>query len=271
MWLFRSRKIKSHFAGKTVWITGASSGIGAALAVDLASRGAHLVLSARRTDRLDQVRGACDHPERHWVVPLDLSDQSRLAAAARTVLKKCPVDILIHNAGISQRSLALDTDSQVVRQLLEVNTLGTVALNSAVVPSMVESGGGQVVVITSILGRIGIPMRSAYAASKHALHGYFECLRAEVYKKGIGVTLICPGFVDTEISLHALMADGRPHGKPSQGQQKGVSPTLCAREIGNAIARRRPEALVGGTETWAVLLFRWFPWLFRRLSRRRLV
>jgi short-subunit dehydrogenase len=269
MWPFPIRKIETHFAGKTVWITGASSGIGAALAVELASRGAHLILSARRIDRLDQVRLKCAHPERHRVVPLDLSDPSRLAAAARTVLEKGPVDILVHNAGISQRSLALDTDLRLLRQLLEVNTLGTLALNGAVVPSMVENGAGQVVVITSVLGKVGIPMRSAYAASKHALHGYFECLRAEVHRSGVSVTLVCPGFVSTEISLHALTADGRPHGKQSQEQLEGMSPELCARDIARAITRRRPEVLVGGTETWVVPLFRWFPSIFRRLMRRR--
>jgi short-subunit dehydrogenase len=269
MWLFPSKRIQSHFEGKTVWITGASSGIGAALSCELASRGAHLVLSARRIDRLDEVRAECAHPERHRVVPLDLGEVEQLKAAARTVLAKGPVDILVHNAGISQRSRALDTDLQVVRQLLEINLLGTVALNGAVVPSMVESGGGQVVVITSVLGRIGIPMRSAYAASKHALHGYFECLRAETHGSGISITLICPGFVATEIGLHALTADGRPQGTQSQEQPRGISPTLCARKIAKAIAKGRHEVLVGGTETWGVSLFRWFPAIFRWLIRRR--
>ena len=269
MWPFPSKRIQSHFAGKTVWITGASSGIGAALARELASRGAQVVLSARRTDRLDQVRASCDHPERHRVVPLDLGDGEGLVEAARTVLEKGPVDILVHNAGVSQRSLALDTNLQVMRQILEVNTLGTVALNGAVVPSMTENGGGQVVVVTSVLGRIGIPLRSAYAASKHALHGYFECLRAEVHKKNISITLICPGFVATEVSLHALKADGSPHGKQPKESQEGMPAEKCAQDIAKAIARRRPEALVGGFETWSVPLFRWFPGLFRRLSRRR--
>lgn len=228
-------------------------------------------MSARRTDRLDQVRAECAHPERHRVVPLDLGEVRRLEAAARTVLAKGPVDILIHNAGISQRSLALDTDLRLVRQLLEINFLGTVALNGAVVPSMVENGGGQVAVITSVLGRIGIPMRFAYAASKHALHGYFECLRAEIHSSGISVTLVCPGFVSTEISLHALTAKGGPNGRQSQEQLEGLSPESCAREIAKAIAHRRPEALVGGSETWGVPLFRWLPGLFRLLMRRRTV
>jgi len=202
-------------------------------------------------------------------VPLDLADPARLDAAARNVLNSGPVDILVHGAGISQRSLALGTKLRVVRQLLEVNTLGTVALNGAVVPSMAKNGGGQVVVITSVLGRIGIPMRSGYAASKHALHGYFECLRAEVHKENVSVTLISPGFVATEISLHALTADGQPHGMHSQEQLEGMAPDLFAGEMARAIAKRRPEALIGGTETWGVPLFRWLPGLFRLLSRRR--
>ena len=257
------------FENKVVWITGASSGIGAALAQVLARRGARLVLSARREERLEAVRAACAHAGRHTVLPLDLTDTERLPAVARRVLDRFGrVDVLVNNAGITQRAQVVETDLAVDRRIMEVNFFGTVALTKAVLPSMLERGSGHLVVVSSLVGKFGTPKRSAYAASKHALHGFFDALRAEVHDAGLRVTLICPGYVRTEISLHALTADGTPHGEMDPNQQRGLDPKVCAEKIARAVEAEKDEVYIAGKEKVAVYLKRFAPGLFKRLIRR---
>ncbi len=254
--------------GKVVWITGASSGIGKALARDLAGRGARLILSARRAGRLEEVRSGLPRPDDHLVLPLDLGAAASLpAVAAEALRQRGRVDVLVHNGGISQRSLAKDTGLDVDRRIFEVNFFGTVALTKAVLPAMLERRAGHLVVVTSLVGRVGTPMRSAYAASKHALHGFFESLRAEVWREGIRVTLVCPGFVRTEVTLHALTADGTPQGTMDRAQQQGMAPAACAARIARAVEQGRAEVLIGGRERFAVPLMRFAPALFRRIVR----
>lgn len=273
--------------GRTVWVTGASSGIGEALARELAARGARLVLSARRAEVLEAVRVSLPAPPAagtgqdggsgragaasrgHLVVPLDLGRPESLAAVAEETLARLgAVDVMVHNAGISQRSLAAETDLAVDRRLVEVNYLGTVALTKALLPSMLERGAGRFVVVTSLVGKIATPLRSSYSAAKHALHGFFESLRAEVYDSGVRVTLVCPGFVRTEVSHHALTADGSEQGILDRAQAEGMDPAECARRIAAAVEAGKDEVLVGGKERFAVLLHRLSPALFRRLIRR---
>jgi short-subunit dehydrogenase len=257
------------FAGQTVWITGASSGIGAALAQAFSRLGARLILSARREDRLAEVAAACERSEDHLVVPLDLSDTASVEAAAQRVLaERGAVDVMVHSAGVSQRSLARETRIEVDRRLIEVNYLGTVQLTKLLLPSMLERGSGRFVVVTSLVGKISTPLRSSYSASKHALHGFFEALRAECWEDGLRVTLICPGFVRTEISYSALTGDGSPQGTLDEAQAQGMAPEVCAEEIVRAVLRDREEALVGGRERFAVLLWRVLPGVYRRLIRR---
>ena len=255
--------------GQTAWITGASSGIGEALVRALDARGLRLVLSARREERLQQVRDACSHPERHLVLPLDLEDTDSLQAAARRVLEHFGrLDLLINNAGISQRSLAAETDLAVDRRLLEIDYFGTVALSKAVLPSMLAAGSGRIVVVSSLVGKFGTPLRSSYSAAKHALHGFFESLAAEVWDDGVRVTLVCPGFIRTALPLHALTAGGTPQGTMDRAQLHGMAPDVCAARIVRAIDRGRAEVLVGGKERFAVYVKRFFPGLLRRLIRR---
>ncbi|MFQ5349692.1 MAG: SDR family oxidoreductase [Thermoanaerobaculia bacterium] len=254
---------------KVVWITGASSGIGEAVAREVGRRGARLVLSARRRERLEALRREIGESERHAVVPLDLADTAAIPAVVEAALAHAGhIDVMVHNAGISQRALVIDTALAVDRHLLEVNFFGTVALTKALLPAMLEAGGGRFVVVTSLVGKIGTPLRSGYAASKHALHGFFDSLRAELWERGIRVTLVCPGFIKTELPLAALTGDGSPQGKMDRAQLAGYPADRCAEKIVTAVERDREEVLIGGKEKHAVYLKRFLPRLFSRLIRR---
>lgn len=254
--------------GKVVWITGASAGIGEALARAFAARGARVVLSARRAERLEAVRAGLPSPDEHLVLPLDLADPESLAAAAASAHARCGrIDVLVHNGGVSQRALARDTALAVDRRLMEVNYFGAVALTKAVLPAMLARRSGHVVVVSSLVGKIGTPLRSGYAASKHALHGFFDSLRAEVWREGIRVTVACPGFIRTEVSVNALTGDGAPQGSMDDAQAHGMASSACAAAIVRAVERGADEVLIGGKERWAVQLRRFFPGLFNRVIR----
>lgn len=205
-------KEEGSFAGKVVWITGASSGIGAALAEDLVKAGAKVVISARRQNLLDEVADSCaTFGERPFVLPLDVTDLDAQAAAYKTVLSKFGrVDSLVLNAGKSQRNTALDTDLSVTQDLLNLNFFSYVSLTKIVLPDMVARKEGQIVVTSSLSGIIGTPLGTSYSATKFALHGYFNGLRAEVGKEGINVLIVCPGPVESEISGKAYRNPALP-------------------------------------------------------------
>jgi short-subunit dehydrogenase len=256
-------------ADKVVWLTGASSGIGEALAPLLADRGAALVLSARRADVLDRVRAGCARPDHHQVLPLDLLAPDSFEPAVRSVLDRFGrIDLLVHCAGISQRAAAIETRMEVDRHIMAVNYFAPVALTKLVVPSMLSRRSGHVVVVSSLLGKFGVPARSAYCASKHALHGFFDALRAELHDQGITVTLVCPGPVHTNASMNALKADGTPQGTLDPYLTRGLTSEECARRMLHAIERRRREVYIAGKERFAVYLSRWAPGLFSRYVRR---
>ncbi len=257
------------YGGKVVWLTGASSGIGEALAYELAKRGAKLVLSARRADELERVRKACTRPDEHLIVPLDLEYPARFADALDQVEARFGlVDMLFNNAGISQRSLARETSVDVDRRLMEVNYLGTVALTKVVLPGMLARRNGHIVTITSVAGKLGTPMRSGYAASKHALHGFFDSLRAEVWREHVRVSLVCPGFIRTNLPMVALTADGTPQGKMDDAQQQGMEPTVFAQRALDGLASGKDELVVGGAkEHLAALLKRYAPGVLARALR----
>ena len=202
------------FKNRRVWITGASSGIGEALAYSFHATGARLVLSARREEELKRVQETCGGEPDTRILPLDVSQAGELAGKAQQALAMFGgIDILVMNAGISQRSLTRDTDEAVYRRLMEVNFFGPETLTRAVLPSMLAKKSGHIVVISSIAGRFGVPLRSGYSATKFALHGFYEALRAEESRNGILVTIVCPGFIRTGISLSALSGDGSKHAK----------------------------------------------------------
>ena len=242
--------------------------MGEALAYELSRKGAKLILSARREEKLKAVRDACERPRDHEILVMDLADIDTIPGIAKKGLASYgKVDILINNGGVSQRSEALETSVDVDRQLMWTNYLGPVALTKALLPSMIERKYGHIVVMSSLTGKFGTPLRSSYAASKHALHGFFDSLRAETWRDGIFVTLVCPGFIKTDISLNALMGDGSRQGKMDQGQANGMSPEKCADKILWAVEKRKNEAVIGGMETLGVLIKRLFPTYFSRMIR----
>ena len=255
-----------RFREKIVWITGASSGIGEALSYAFSSEGARLVLSARRADELERVRANCaGGKDAHLVLPLDLTRFDELPGKAQEALAHFNrVDILVNNGGVSQRSLAKDTAFEVDQALININYLGTVRLTKAVLPSMLERKSGHIVVISSLVGHVGTPLRSAYAASKHALHGFFNSLRAEVWRENVKVTIVCPGYIRTDVSINAFAGDGSKFNKMDRNQEQGMKPEECAARILDAVAREKEEILIGGEEKRAVWLKRFWP---SRLSK----
>lgn len=258
----------TDIAGRTVWITGASSGIGEALAITASCRGARLVLSARRAGELERVRTRCAVPEQVAILPLDLEHCDAEDAAARAAAVFGPIDVLVNNAGLSQRSLVLDTGLDVYRRLMEIDYFAPVALTRAVLPAMVARGHGHLVVVSSIAGQVATPLRSGYAAAKHALHGFFDALRLEVHDRGVQVTIVMPGFIRTAISVNALTAAGTAQGTMDAAQAKGMEPMDCAARIWGAVAADRREARIGGPETWMPLLKRLSPSLADAILRR---
>jgi dehydrogenase/reductase SDR family member 7B len=260
----------TQLAGKVVWITGATSGIGEQLALQAAHAGAKLVLSARRETELQRVRMACPQPEHVAVLPLDLARLHDAEAAARSAEGFFgPVDILVNNAGISQRTLALETPLQAYRQLMEVDYFAPVALTQSLLPGMLGRGAGHVVVVSSVLGKVALARRTGYAAAKHALHGYYDSVRIELGDKGLRFTLACPGFVNTNVSVNALGSDGLPWGKKDKQIHAGMDPAHCARRIWRAVQNDELEVIIAGKERIAVLIKRFLPLrLYTAFARR---
>lgn len=254
------------FDDKVVWITGATSGIGEALCYELSARGATLVLSSRREEVLRSVQARCDNPDRHLTWRLDVLATDSFPAAHQAVLDKFGrVDILVNCAGVAQRGTALETQLPVDHRLMDVNYFGPVALTKTVLPGMLARRSGHIVTISSLMGKLHLPGRCAYAASKHALHGFFDCLRDEVEGQGIAVTLICPGYIRTNASFHALEGDGQPHNAWDKEIATGLEPAKCARRIAVAIERRRREVIVARYEGLGVYLDRFAPNLYRKV------
>ncbi|MBI5770772.1 MAG: SDR family oxidoreductase [Verrucomicrobia bacterium] len=257
------------FSGQTIWVTGASSGIGEAAAHAFAHEGARLVLSSRRPDELERVRRALPRPDDHFVSPLDLACADTFPALVADVLARCGrIDVLLNNGGVSQRSLAVDAALDIERALMEVNYFGPVALTKAVLPAMRARRTGRIVVVSSVMGYVGTPGRSTYAAAKHALHGYFDSLRAELWRENIGVTIVCPGYVQTAVSDNALGPRGEKHGRTDRTHVEGITAEKCAAAIVRAVARGREEVYVGGREVAGIYLQRFVPRLFSRMVRR---
>jgi short-subunit dehydrogenase len=258
------------FQGRRVWITGASSGIGEALALAFHGAGAKLILSARREDELKRVQTACGGEPGTRVLPMDVTNTQELPEKMRHALGMFSgIDVLVLNAGITQRSRTRETDESVYRRLMEVNFFGPEAMARAVLPSMLAQKNGHIVVISSVAGKFGVPMRSGYSATKFALHGFFEALRAEEERNGVHVTMVCPGYIRTEISLSALRGDGRKHAKMDSELAHGMPAEECARQILRGIARRKREIVVAAPREKAlVYIKRFFPDLLARMTGR---
>lgn len=260
----------ADFRNKTVWITGASSGIGEAAAYRFARAGATLLLTARNAARLDAVAARCRAlgAPAAAALPADLAQLDRLDAVARQAWDAFgSIDVFFCNAGISQRGTAAETHIDVFRRVMDIDFYAPVVLTKALLPLMTANGGGHIAVTTSIAGRFGFPLRCAYSSAKHALYGFFETVRAESHRDNIRVTMVCPGRVRTDISLHALEGDGSEHGSMDAGQAGGIDPDRAAKKIVDAVYRRRHEVLVGGKELLMVYIKRFLPRLCAVLAR----
>lgn len=254
---------------RVIWITGASSGIGEASVYRFVKEGFQVILSARNQIALEKVKSSCTYPESCKVLPLDLIDQDSFEEKTKEAIAAFGhVDMILHNGGMSQRSLIRETPIAVDRKLMEVNFFGTVALTKALLPHFIARKSGQFGVVSSLVGKFGSPYRSSYAAAKHALHGFFESLRLEHFQDNIAVTMICPGFIKTDVSKNALTADGTPLNQMDKAQENGMSAEDCAKEIFHALTKKREEVYIGGKETMGIYLKRFVPTIFTKILRK---
>ncbi|MFC4294852.1 SDR family NAD(P)-dependent oxidoreductase [Novosphingobium tardum] len=231
-----------NFSGQTVWITGASSGIGAALARELAADGAKVILSGRNEAALATVAADCPTAV---VLPFESTDYDALPALVEQAWNwQGAVDLLINNAGISQRSLAVDTALPVYQRIVDVDLLAPIALTQALLGRMVARGSGRLAFISSIAGKVGVPMRTAYCAAKHGLIGYADALRAETAHLGLKVHVISPGSIRTDVSRNALTADGSKRGQSDKVIDNGIEPAVAARAMIDAMLADQRDIIV---------------------------
>ena len=260
----------SFFEQKVIWITGASSGIGRELAKQLAEKGAKLFLSSRREDALNQVKEGLTNSNKHHVLPLDLSNSESFEELVDSIYAKIDgIDILINNGGISQRSLALETEQTVDRRVMEVDYFGTIHLTKLVAKKMIAQNKGVIVSVSSVAGKVGSPYRSAYSGAKHALIGFMDCLRAEITKKGVKVQVVCPGWIQTDISRNALTGNMSTFGQLDQEIANGMPVDKFVSKMIKAIESGKEEVVIAdGMPLLASRLRRWFPNSFHALIRK---
>ncbi len=258
------------FKDKVIWITGASSGIGEALALELAKGEARLIISARREDELKRVAALTKLPDLDlMILPFDLNDTSKATALTANIINKFGrIDILVNNGGMSQRSEMEKTSIEIDRELMEVNYFSAVNLTRAVLPYMKRQKSGNIIVISSVAGKFGFYLRSGYSAAKHALHGFFDSFRLETEKDGIKTLIVCPGKINTNISLNAVTDKGK-HGKMDVSHANAMSAGECANIILKAIQNNQEEILIGGKELTAVKIKRFFPKWFGKIIRKQ--
>lgn len=258
----------SNFSGKVVWITGASSGIGEALVYEFARLGATIIASSNEATELERVRKNCEGLSGTITsVPFDLSDTSNIVSLVGSQLSVTGrIDYLLNIGGISHRSTIEETPLWLDRKIMEINYFGTIALSKAVLPYMIRQRSGHILATSSIAGRFGFPLRSAYSASKQALHGFFETLHIENSKNNIHASVIIPGRVKTKISFRALDGEGKEQGKMDEGLANGITPEKAARTIIRGIKRNKREILVGSSELIMLYIRRFLPFIFFRIA-----
>ena len=260
----------STFNNKVVWVTGASSGIGEEIVKQLDNQNATIILSARKIDKLNEVRSKLNQPEKHLCLALDLEVSSNFPSLAKQIVEKYGrIDFLFNNGGLSQRSEVNETPIEVDRRIMEINYFGNIALTKAVLPYMIKQKSGHIIPISSIAGKFGFYLRSAYSASKHALFGFYESLLLEEAKNGIHVTIACPGKINTNISMNALNGKGDKHGVMDHNQSTGMPVEECVRELLLAVKKNKKEVLIGNKEIKAVTLKRFFPSLFWKVIKKQ--
>ncbi len=258
-----------NFKNKVIWITGASSGIGKALALEFSKLGAKIIISSRKKESLEAVKNLCAIPDNVKIVALDLEDYTNLdTAVTSAIFQFGKIDILLNNGGISQRALAIDTDISVDKRIMDINYMGSMALSKGILPHFITNNSGHFVSITSITGKVATPQRTSYSASKHALHGFFDSLRSEVFKYNIAVTLVLPGYVQTNLAHNALVGNGSKQNSGDSDLEKGLPTDVFAKKLIRAIEKRKNEVVIAGAkETLSVYLKRFFPKLLAKLVR----
>jgi dehydrogenase/reductase SDR family protein 7B len=255
---------------KIVWITGASSGIGEALAYACLEENATIIISARREEELQRVANyPINGSKSVFILPLDLEHTEDIQTTVNMIVKRYGrIDVLINNGGMGHRTKAVNTPTAIDRKVMEINFFGTINLTKAVARQMQQQQSGKIVVVTSIMGKYGLPLYATYAASKHALYGYFESLRQELYKDQVKVLIVSPGFINTDVSTKLLREDGSAYGIKSESQNKGMSAMDCAKGIVKAIKGNRDHKYVGKYEIFSVYVKQLVPKLFYRLMRK---
>ncbi|MBN2805710.1 MAG: SDR family NAD(P)-dependent oxidoreductase [Prolixibacteraceae bacterium] len=257
------------FSGKTFWITGAASGMGRSVALELANFKVRLIVSDRNRDGLEALAREIEQKgSTVRVEPLDMTDTPSIFSTTQKIITDGEkIAGLYQFAGISQRSLVVETPLENDRKIMEVNFFGAVALAKAVLPHMIENGGGQFAATSSLVGKFGFPYRSAYSSSKHALHGFFESLLAENARYNISISMLIPGRVQTNISRFALNKDGSEHGQMDPGQANGITAEKAAKLIVRGLKKEQKEVWVGGKEMLMLHVRRFLPALYYRLAR----
>lgn len=260
----------NYFKDKRIWITGASSGIGREITLQLARVSKQLIISGRNLNVLNEVCLESGFPEKIWLLGMDQSSRDSVAKACDLVLAETPPpDIIFCNGGVSQRAFALDTDEAVERYIFETNYFSQVYIAKRLILEKANASPIHLVVTSSLLGKWGFPFRSSYAATKHALHGYFDSLRMETQNRGIKITLVLPGFINTPISVNAVNEGGKMSGSMDENQAGGISTFDCVRKIIDGVAAGRKEFSVGGSETFGLWFRRFLPNLFDRILVRK--
>ena len=261
---------QNTLSSRFIWITGSSSGIGEALAMQWAKDGTTIILSGLEKVQLEPVALKCEQKGAQvHIIPFNLTKEDEISEAVTMVQTLVPkIDILANVGGIGQRSLIIDTPDVVSRKIMETDFWGHANLSTKILPYMVKTGGGTIVVMSSLSGLFGFPQRSMYCAAKHALHGFFETLRLEHHKDNINVLMVCPGRVRTNFSYGALTASGSAHGQMDKGQENGVPVEYCAAKIDKAVKRNKKQVLIGGKEILMAYFKRFAPWLFYKIALR---
>ncbi|MFZ1478669.1 MAG: SDR family NAD(P)-dependent oxidoreductase [Sphingorhabdus sp.] len=246
----------SDHQGQTAWITGASSGIGAALAKAWLADGGNCILSGRNVEALNAVAAEAGAMDRVLILPFEATDFPVLGSVVEQATGwKGQVDVLVNNAGVSQRSLAIDTQLSVYEDVIGIDLMAPIALTQALLPHMTQRGSGKLVMISSVAGKVGVPMRTAYCAAKFGLIGYADSLRAEVAGMGLSVLVVAPGSVRTNVSRNALTADGSVRGVSDPAIENGIDPDQVARQIWEALdAGQREIAIAEGIEAQMVAM-----------------
>lgn len=260
-----------HFAGSVIWITGASSGIGAELARQLSPLKTRLILTARNEKALQQIAQSCrELGSECYVLPADLLKSETLETLCQQAINVFgEINILINNAGVTQRSLAEETGIQVDRQIMELDFFAPIAITKALIPHFRETGNGQVIAICSMAGLMGFPKRSAYAAAKHAMKGFFETLQTEQTFAGLSTTIVFPGRIHTPISYSAITKDGTAFGKMDDGQLNGIPVAACAAKIIKGIQKKKLRVIIARGER--ILWWIWFLWpaIYLKIARKK--